>query len=975
MLNSLLGAGVGAWFAHDDCPAKPILDYIQKRGKLRPPQVEAIKTYLYLKIVGQNRPLHELFCEGFFLQSEDLSRLHISEEARKRFESDPAARSLYGFARMKPNGGAKILLPELEKYLLDHAAELKCNDVVKQMFYGVEYPDYLFSLPMGAGKTYLMAAFLYLDLYFAQNEPDNNVFAHNFLLLVPSGLKSSIIPSLRTIENFDPTWVLPEPAASNLRKLIKFEILDQPKTAKKSNKARNPNAQKLSQHQPFEDLIGLVMVTNAEKVVLDQLKTDAQGKLDLSDETEDEKDRAANELRNLISKVPNLQILIDEVHHAATDDIKLRQVVNAWSAGKDGNAGNINGVLGFSGTPYLASAEEVKVADGVAVKFSQIANTVFYYPLTKAIAEFLKKPNVRLVTGLEPGGIVRRGVQEFLGEYGAKLYENGTTAKLAIYCGSIERLEEEVYPLLIGEMGFAPEDILKYHRGNTKYKISAGDERAWRFLNDASSKKRIILLVQIGKEGWDCPSLTGVILSQKGDCPTNMVLQTSCRCLRQMDGNKAEIKTSELETAGIWLNPDNAKSLDKQLKEEQNTSIEEINRIGQAGTVPTRPRYSRMDPLKLPPVEFYQLRVQHSTRLLEGQPEPGETLEALDPSGFHTKALTIERSLTSAEVTERRFHTEERGELADYGAWTLHIAKGSFGKLTTADLRPYDASLRAIFGAITYTDRDELRYNTLYDAEEIAAQIRLAFYAKRELETQEEILPVTARLLVVEKLSAIAASARNLYPNEADTEQILTLDRENKSAEELAQTQREEFEAARKALEALGMNTGLLAQPDTAELSAAVKNKDRSFQFLPYNFDSLFELKFLQDALTLKELRDRNLELYFNGAGELTEFRIECFAKNKAGWSKVGKYTPDFLLVERRDGQIYRALIIETKGSGFAEQSAFLARRKFVETEFLKRNAEQFGYARFDYLYLKDEDPMETNLHKLVERAKLFFTE
>ena len=35
---------------------------------------------------------------------------------------------------------------------------------------------------MGAGKTYLMAAFIYLDLYFANNEPDNPAFAHNFIV-------------------------------------------------------------------------------------------------------------------------------------------------------------------------------------------------------------------------------------------------------------------------------------------------------------------------------------------------------------------------------------------------------------------------------------------------------------------------------------------------------------------------------------------------------------------------------------------------------------------------------------------------------------------------------------------------------------------------------------------------------------------------------------------------------------------------
>ena len=112
--------------------------------------------------------------------------------------------------------------------------------MITAVFYGVEYPDYLFSLPMGAGKTFLMAAIIYLDLYFAQNEPDNNAFAHNFILLVPSGLKSSIIPSLKTIENFDPAWVLPEPAASNVRKLIKFEILDQPKSGQQKQQGAKP---------------------------------------------------------------------------------------------------------------------------------------------------------------------------------------------------------------------------------------------------------------------------------------------------------------------------------------------------------------------------------------------------------------------------------------------------------------------------------------------------------------------------------------------------------------------------------------------------------------------------------------------------------------------------------------------------------------------------------------------------------------
>lgn len=971
MLNTLISQKVGAWFGREDCPVRQIVDYIETAGHLRDAQVEAIKTYLFLKIEGANRPLWELFRDGFFVQGEDLSRLHISEATRSHFETNPAARSLFEFSRMKVNGGPKTVLPELEKYLLDHAAALDCTQVIRRLFYGVEYPDYLFSLPMGAGKTFLMAAFIYLDLYFAQNDPNNKAFAHNFVLLVPSGLKSSIIPSLKTIDNFDPAWVLPEPAASNVRKLIKFEILDQPKSGSRSNKARNPNAQKISQCQPFEDLMGLVIVTNAEKVVLDKVKFDPQGRLEL--QTEDEKDRAGNELRNLIGKVPNLQILIDEVHHAATDDIKLRQVVNAWSAGRDGGAGNINGVLGFSGTPYLASPEPVPVADGVSIKVPQITNTVFYYPLTRAIQGFLKKPAVHTVSGLQPRQIVRQGVSEFLEKYGAKTYRNGATAKLALYCGSIERLEEDVYPMLLGEMGIAPADILKYHRGNAKYKIAADAESEWKKLDTPLSHKRIVLLVQIGKEGWDCRSLTGVVLSQKGDCPTNMVLQTGCRCLRQMDGGP---QAPEVETAGIWLNADNAKILEKQLAEEQHTSIEEINKLGQGQAPPTRPRLSRVDHLRLPPVDFYQLRVQYETLMTE-KAAPQASLQALDVAPFRSNASTRTGGLAPGGAEMLRFHEEEWGDFADFSTWLLRVAKGSFNKVSLPALRAFTPELRAVFDAITYPDGDARRFNALYDADAVAAEVRLAFYAKRELTSSSDVIPQEARLLLVEKLTALAADKKNLYPTEADTAQIVAMDAEKQDAFQYAQARRKKMEAVRETMKAQGLNPAdfpnLFDLPDAAP-TTAVDNKDRSFHFLPYNFDSSTERNFLEGALEMKSLRERGLELYFNGVGELTEFRVDCYAKRPHGWSKVGKYTPDFLLVERRGARIYRALIIETKGSGFAQSGGFPERKEFMQTEFLRMNNEKFGYARFDYLYLSDKEDLPLNLRRLHDAAAAFFT-
>src|SRR5699024_870224 len=115
-------------------------------------------------------------------------------------------------------------------------------------------------------------AFIYLDLYFAYNEPTNPAFAHNFIIFAPSGLKSSVVPSLKTIQNFNPSWILPEPAATDIKRMISFEVLDQSKTAKKSNKIKNPNVQKIANHQPLSELFGLVAVTNAEKVILDRIQ-------------------------------------------------------------------------------------------------------------------------------------------------------------------------------------------------------------------------------------------------------------------------------------------------------------------------------------------------------------------------------------------------------------------------------------------------------------------------------------------------------------------------------------------------------------------------------------------------------------------------------------------------------------------------------------------------------------------------------
>ena len=345
MFYKMIEAKRNEWLASETCTVKAVIDYIVKTGQMRDAQVEAIKTYLFLKIACSCKPLAELFYEGAF-NTLDLDDSEVSHSTREYLKVNKAAAALFEYACLTNDAGEQVS-PKLEQQIRKEPESIDCHAFFHKAFYDLSYTDYLFSLPMGAGKTYLMAAFIYLDLYFARNEPKNFAFAHNFIIFAPSGLKSSVVPSLKTIQNFDPTWVIPEPAASELKRTISFEVLDQSKTAKKSNKTKNPNVQKIANHQPLSELFGLVAVTNAEKVILDRIQ-ESQGQINLFEESDDEKDRQANELRNLIGKLPSLSIFIDEVHHAVSDEIKLRAVVTRWAEND-----TVNSVIGFSGTPYL----------------------------------------------------------------------------------------------------------------------------------------------------------------------------------------------------------------------------------------------------------------------------------------------------------------------------------------------------------------------------------------------------------------------------------------------------------------------------------------------------------------------------------------------------------------------------------------------------------------------------------------------
>ncbi len=943
------------WYASQECTVVDLINYMMQKGNLRDAQIEAIKTYLYLKIACNCQPLKKLFCQGAF-NTLDLDDLEISKNTREFLKSKKAAAALLEYALLTNEAGEQAS-PKLEKQIKKDPESIDYDQVFKDAFYGVSYTDYLFSLPMGAGKTYLMAAFIYLDLYFASQEPNNPAFAHNFIVFAPSGLKSSVVPSLKTIQKFDPSWVIPEPAASALKRQISFEVLDQGKTANKSNKTKNPNVQKIANHQPLSELFGLVAVTNAEKVILDRIQ-EKQGQTSFFDESDDEKDRQANELRNLIGKLPGLAVFIDEVHHAVSDEIKLRAVVNRWAENH-----TVNSVVGFSGTPYLEKAEKIAVAPKLSVATAEITNIVYYYPLIEGVGNFLKRPVVKISNIADSSVIIESGVREFLDTYKDKVYAGGLTAKLGIYCGTIEKLEEVVYPLVSGilaEYGLSTDVILKFHKGNKQYPQPADSQMQFETLDSPISRIRIVLLVQIGKEGWDCRSLTGIILSQEGDCPKNMVLQTSCRCLRQVEKGAPE-------TALIYLNDTNADKLNAQLQQQHRISLKEFQEAGSDSKM--LKRYDRTKYLKLPKIDFYQLRVNYVTQQLEAA-NPVRDIPNADKGSKLAEAVVKTTDLTMKTQTIQ-VDDEERGTIpATFTAWLMEIVKGSFGTLTMAQLKPHEAELRALFEVITYEKDSSRYYSSKYDRRMVEANVRKAFCDRRSFTTTEELIPQESSLLNIANFTATVSTStpEDYYPKQDLVERII-LDDKGKFKMKPA------IEAAILALEADDSEHNRQLAKVMRKQNSSHPQKNRSFHYLPYRTDSSFEQTFLDQVLAMAEVENMDLEVYYNGDRTMTEFKIKCYKGDAGAWRYVGMYTPDFLIVKRKDGKIHKAIIVETKGAIYANDPAFKDKRSFMEREFTRQNNKAFGYERFEYLYLEDSFPETERIRLTHEKICAFFKE
>jgi len=902
-----------------------IVWHIDKTGMLRPPQKEAIETFLWIKFVGNNQKLSEMVRSGLLYD-------------------DIIAQDYDNYYTFKENYITQFLnlffqdnnLKNLHKQLVNDPDGLKTdwNALLEELLHNFEYPNFLFSLPMGAGKSFLMACFIYLDLYFATLFKNDKRFAHNFVVFAPQASKTAILPSLRTIKDFNPEWILPRAEADKLKQIITIEILDSLSSKRKDKlHGNNPNLEKVNRIKQTKKF-GMVFITNAEKVVLKKyddkdrifIENLKKGQHNLFDRRTIDEIHKSNELREALSQIPGLTVILDEVHHTygttGKGEKKLRQAVSVLN-----QHANINTVIGLSGTPYVKSKIEV---DGKNIRLNQIQDIVYNYPLNIGIGKFLKTPDIRKVS-VKESTFIKQALDDFFKDYDIQ-YSGGAKSKVVFYCPSVKKLNDDILTAILewyqknrkGKEG----EIFRYYskvaKKNKQYELPKENLAIFNNLDRPYSKKRVILLVAVGTEGWDCRSLTAVVLPRQ-KTTKNFVLQTTCRCLR-------EVNDASKEKALIYLSDDNYETLDKELRKNYQLSITDLS-ARKEQTIKVQIRKPKLGKLKYKQIDTTFKIVKKTS------PEIKSELSKFSFPDIKTR-FAFDKSIVSGSIgkiglTGERTVKEIKENnvfIFSFSDFLYDLAASTYGLFNESELdSDYESELVKIYSLIA-KEIEWIRLNPHIAISDILKIISSGFmdrieYAKEVIETETEIELLEWKSSNQElTLFSPNGTFYKFMPKISEIDARLY----QRHPEDLS----EDF-----------------FSPDNN-----IDPQDISFNYIPYKMDSAFEQNALAEMLKLSELKD--LEVYFNG---YKDNKLQSF------WIQTprGKYTPDFLILKRKDGKKYKknetvvidkAIIIETKGRPYYNDE-FRAKEKFIKEEFLEYNK------HFSYHCFVDDDKNDFTKH------------
>ena len=500
------------------------------------------------------------------------------------------------------------------------------------------YPNYIFALPMGTGKTILMATCIFYEFLLANKFPKEPKYCHNALVFAPD---RTVLQSLKEIQTFDIGLVVPAEYVNFLSSHIQFHFLEEAGTSLSTIDQSRFN----------------VIISNTQKIILkrqhkeksasDRLfKSEAPtyqpgsvydefSDLDDFDAPEDEKELTTNQRFQKLTRLEQLGIFVDEAHHAFGNQLakdmglgksktSLRLTIDELAANLERAGTHVSACYNFTGTPYVGQ--------------QVLPEVVYGYGLKEAIDKgFLKKVMLHNYTNPRSLEFVKLVIKHFWENHGEQRHE-GMLPKLALFAATIDELQNELRPAVesvLSDLGVPTSRIL-VNVGDPK--LTTNDElREFNNLDTPASEKQFILLVNKGKEGWNCRSLFGVGLYREPKSKI-FVLQASMRCLRQIGEGQ--------QTGHIYLSKENTEILDNELQQNFRVSLDEIRNVG-VEKVDYKVHVNK------PPVKVKLKRIRKMHQLIEKQPQNGLCLE-LNQADTEKYRLEYERreGLLSSQPVE-----------------------------------------------------------------------------------------------------------------------------------------------------------------------------------------------------------------------------------------------------------------------------------------------------------------------------------
>ena len=808
---------------------------------LRQPQYEALEIYIFLKEFLGNAKVEEIFQAWF--------------EKKGRF-AGRAEGGLIGNARQAD------LLDQItqDQYKAVFAAMRKNSRV---------YPNYIFALTMGTGKTILMATCIFYEFLLGNKFEKDARYCHNALVFAPD---KTVLQSLKEIESFDLTRVVPPEYVNFLTTHLRFHYLEEAGTSLDTlDRSRFniivSNTQKiiLKRQRKEKTAVDQLFGATGNTLANNGVYADAAD-LYAFDQPEEEGELTTNQRFEKLCRLEQLGIYVDEAHHAfgkalAKDmgvgaketDTSLRTTIDILAASLNTAGTRVVACYNYTGTPYVG--REV------------LPEVVYAYGLKEAIDKgFLKKVVLHGYSTTRTNEFVDIAVERFLTE-SSSLRPEGMLPKLAFFAATIEELTTELKPAV--ERALAKHSIpasrILVNVGDDKLTTN-DDIREFNRLDTEASEKQFILLVNKGREGWNCRSLFGVGLFREPKSRV-FVLQATMRCLRSV--GQAQ------HTGHVFLSNDNLEILNDELQQNFRISADELQK--------TASDKERVEVRVVePPVKIKLVRVRKQYTMRDKKLSPGQAL-GLDRSNKEAWSTLVEKyRLIETQQDGLNVADAARAPTSRTFDLTARREKRAFSRMTL------------VSEVSRYLNRSPLEIEDLLDATKEGTDELVAMTNEFNELLYDEIIPRLFR-------------------------QLYDLDESQKT---------EEHEVELIKVPSTGYYEVTAAKDKIVRMGDRIIKDDeraKSFHLDTYCFDSGSESQLFWDLLREQRVK----KIYFTGM--LTHGQSDFFIQYIDPDSRtVRSYYPDFVFLREEADGTEKYVIVEVKADNQIDDAVVQAKKDFA---------------------------------------------